>query len=114
MSQLCVAPPDILVILKFTATNTDLLAASELDTPPGNGVILLAAASTVNTATIEVPQYNHQPGVVQTLPLWANGVGQLSDLPDFKIPVIGNKRPTIVLGGTTGTIYVFAGYYKQR
>ncbi len=106
--------PDILVDVEHTAVSADALAGTELDTPPGNGLLLLWCGSTVNTATLEVPQFNHSPGVTNLIPLTANGIPLVNQMVPYKIDVRGNKRPIINLGGTTGTVHITAAFFRSR
>jgi len=100
----------MLIEFEKTATNTDCLSATELDQPSRDGVLYLWAASTVNTATLEVPQADHQPGKTALLRKRTDGIPSLRDDPPFVIPVKKGQRPTIVLGGTTGTVH-FTGQF---
>jgi len=99
----------ILIELEKTAANTDVLAGTELDQPV-RGTLYLYAASTVNTATLEVPQALHQPGKTALLRKRTDGIPIIGQDPAFIIPVIAGQRPVIVLGGTTGTCH-FTGVF---
>lgn len=87
-----------------TGTDGDALNGTLLETAPSRGIIMLKAASTVNTATITISR----PGKgeiadAEPLPLRANGVPEAGD-PPYVIPVMQGERPHVELGGTTGTI----------
>lgn len=99
----------ILVQLKLTGTSTSVLAGTDLAQIPWPGFIRLYAASTVNTATLKVPNLNPSvPAVAQNLPLWANGVPQIRDMLPYTIPSSPGNPPLVELGGTTGTVYIYA------
>lgn len=99
----------ILVIVKLTGTSTSVLAATELAQIPWPGFIKLYVASTVNTATLKIPNLNPSvPAVAQAVPLWANGVPQIKDMVPYTVPAAAGNVPLIELGGTTGTCYIYA------
>jgi hypothetical protein len=100
-----------LVEIEKTAVNTDVLSGTELDSPPGNGTLFLYCASTVNTATVEVAQPGHEAGRTQLIRKRTDGIPSLHDDAPFIIPVVKGKRPTVVLGGTTGTCH-FTAIFK--
>ena len=89
-----------------TSVDTDVLSGSELDTMPGDGVLTIRAASTVNTATLEVAPVNG-PAVSQAraITLRANGEIRSYDQP-WVLPVEAGERVRIALAGTTGTVYM--------
>ncbi len=95
-----------------TAASGDILSGTELDTIPSSGVLFVRACSTVNTATIELPQIGHKPGVTNLLKLRANGIPDPRDV-WVTIPVIQGTRPVIAVGGTTGTIHWEAGFVRK-
>lgn len=99
----------ILAVIKLTGTSTNILAATDLAQIPYRGYIRLYLASTVNTATIKIPNLNPSvPAVAQAVPLWANGVPQIRDLLPYTIPASPGNPPLAELGGTTGTVYIYA------
>ncbi len=98
--------PTILVEVEFTGVNTDCLANTELDQIPTNGTMHIWAGSTVNTATLEVPQFAHRPAVTALIRLRTNGIPNMSDDPPFVIAAKSGDRPKVVLGGTTGTVHM--------
>lgn len=99
----------ILVSVKLTGTSTNVLAATDLAQIPWRGFVRLWLASTVNTATIKIPNLNPSvPAVAQAVPLWANGVPQVKDLIPYTIPAAPGNPPLVELGGTTGTVYIYA------
>lgn len=106
-------PASVVVELEKTAANTDVLAGTELDQPPSEGVLYLWAASTVNTATLEVPQWNHQPGRTILLRKRTDGIPSIQDDAYVVIPCKKGSRPTIALAGTTGTCHFTALFYPR-
>lgn len=103
--------PDQLVDVEHTSTSSDCLASTELDQPSRNGTLLIWAASTVNTATLEVPQAGHNPGVTNLLPKASDGIPLVDRVIPYKVQVTAGKRPMVVLGGTTGTVHITAAFY---
>lgn len=101
---------ETLIEFEKTATNSDILSGTELDAPPRSGVLYLWAASTVNTATLEIPQMGHRTGVTALLRKRTDGIPDIKADPPFIVPVKQGVRPTIVLGGTTGTCH-FTGRF---
>lgn len=106
-------PADLIVEKEETSTSTDVLSGTELDQPEGNGIILLWACSTVNTATLEVPMDGHGPGKTALLRKRTDGIPSIKEDPPFMIGVSKGVRPIIVLGGTTGTCHFTAAFYRQ-
>lgn len=106
--------PDQLIDVEHTAVSSDALASTELDQPAQNGTLLIYAASTVNTATIEVPQAGHNPGVTNLLPKASDGIPLVDRVIPYKVRVSAGKRPIVVLGGTTGTIHITAAFYFNK
>ncbi len=99
----------ILVSVKLTGTSTNILAATDLAQIPWKGNLKVFLASTVNTATVKIPNLNPSvPAVAQAVPLWANGVPQIRDLIPYSVPAAPGNPPLIELGGTTGTVYIYA------
>jgi len=97
-------------VQKFTAANADLLAGSPLDPMPGPGVFRVFIMSTVNTATIEVlPSKHLSPtgGQTNALPLRANAEIRAYD-PHWETEVEQGEKVVLDLGGTTGTVYLWA------
>lgn len=94
----------------LTAVDADILSGSELEFAPGDGVYIVRAASTVNTATLAVSG-NRSPVTSSARPitLRANGL-VLEDDMAWTLPVSEGEKITIALAGTTGTVYVFATY----
>lgn len=100
------------VVGKATAADTDFLSGTALDPPPRKGVMRIYAASTVNTATIEIePASGPSPTGVgpQAITLRANGEIRAYD-PHWEIEVEESEKITIKLAGTTGTYYVWVSY----
>lgn len=104
----------LLVEAEETAADTDLLNGSDLEKAPTKGVIYLWAASTVNTATLEVNQYGHQPSYTQLLRKRTDGIPNLTDDPCWILAVKQGERPKLVLGGTTGTVHWTAGFVPSK
>ena len=93
-----------------TGADGDVLTGTELETAPGDGLITLRAASTVNTATLNVQSPN-QPAtsVNRAITLRANGEIRSYDVP-WVVRVQKDERLEVALGGTTGTVYITATY----
>jgi len=93
-----------------TSADADLFAGSELEFAPGNGVYVIRAASTVNTATMAV-QGNKHPVVssARAITLRANGESRTEDMA-WIVPVIQGEKVTAALAGTTGTVGFHAQY----
>lgn len=99
----------ILVSVKLTGTSSNILSATDLAQIPWRGFIKVWISSTVNTATVKIPNLNPSvPAVAQAVPLWANGVPQVKDLIPYTVPASPGNPPLIELGGTTGTVYIYA------
>lgn len=93
-----------------TGADADALNGTELETMPGDGLLTVRAASTVNTATLLVQSPN-QPAVsvARAITLRANGEIRSYDVP-WIIAVTEGERVTIGLGGTTGTVFLDSVY----
>ena len=93
-----------------TAGDTDLFAGTEIEFAPGDGVYVIRAASTVNTATLAVSG-NRSPVVssARAITLRANGEVRAYDVP-WILPVTEGEKVIASLAGTTGTVGVFAQY----
>ncbi len=93
-----------------TSADADMLAGTELEFFPGNGVYVVRAASTVNTATLAVSG-NVSPitSSARAVTLRANGEHSAVDTPWILATKKGEKV-TISLAGTTGTVGVFVQY----
>jgi len=93
-----------------TAANADMFAGSELENAPGDGVYIIRAASTVNTATLAVSG-NRSPVVssARSITLRANGEIRAYDIP-WILPVTEGEKVVAALAGTTGTVG-FSGQY---
>lgn len=100
----------VLIEKELTATSTDVLDGTELSQPQTAGQLKLWVASTVNTATLEVPQIMHQPGKTALIRKRTDGIPDLQADPCFVIPVQQGSRPVVSLGGTTGTCH-FTGIF---
>lgn len=97
----------------LTSADTDILAGSELDPIPGKGVLIIRAASTVNTATLAV-NGNRQPAVssARAVLLRANGE-PLSQDQTWVLFVNKAEKITCSLAGTTGTVGFFSQYVGE-
>lgn len=93
-----------------TSADADILAGSEMEFAPGNGVYITRAASTVNTATLAVSG-NRSPVVssARSITLRANGEIRAYDVP-WILPVTEGEKVTLALAGTTGTVGVSSQY----
>jgi len=98
------------VNLLATAVDADLLAGSELEFAPGNGVYIVRAASTVNTATLALSG-NRSPvqSVARLIPLRANGECRAEDEPRV-LAVEQGEKIVAALAGTTGTVQTYFKY----
>lgn len=97
----------------LTAVDADILAGSELDPIPGKGVLIIRAASTVNTATLAV-NGNKQPAVssARAVTLRANGEALTQDQ-GWILFVEKAEKVTAALAGTTGTVGFHAQYIGE-
>ncbi len=105
---------DHVVEVEFTAVNSDCLSATSLASPPTNGTMFIVAASTVNTATLALPQYGAEPDRTVLLQKRTDGIPEFQAQPTMVIPVIAGKRPVLVLGGTPGTVHLVVGFNRSR
>jgi hypothetical protein len=96
-------PPDLIVTVEDAAADTDMLSGTELDTPVSNGVGIVCACSSVDTATMEIPQAGHKVGVTNKLPLSTQRPSDDDVIGVFPIRI--GERPILSLGGTTGDCY---------
>lgn len=92
----------------FTGADTDILNDTELETMPGGGLLTIRAASTVNTATLDVQSPNQPPvSNARAVTLRANGEIRAYDSA-WVMAVAARERVILGLGGTTGTVFVEA------
>lgn len=93
-----------------TSADPDILAGTELEYAPGNGVYVIRAASTVNTATLAVSGVR-TPVVssARAVTLRANGEVRAYDVP-WILPIRKGEKVICALAGTTGTVGFFAQY----
>lgn len=98
----------------LTGVDTDILTGSELEFAPSDGVFVVRAASTVNTATLAV-NGNRGPIVssARSITLRANGEVRAEDVP-WIVPVTAGEKVTLALAGTTGTVYVFVQFVGRN
>jgi hypothetical protein len=94
----------------LTAVDADILAGSELEFSPGDGVYVVRAASSVNTATLAVSG-NKSPVVspARAITLRANGEVRSEDVP-WVLQSRAGEKVLVALAGTTGTVYVWVQY----
>jgi hypothetical protein len=94
----------------LTSADADILAGSELESAPGNGVYVIHVASTVNTATLAV-NGNRSPIVssARSITLRANAESRAEDVP-WIVNVSQGEKITAALAGTTGTVGFYAQY----
>lgn len=94
----------------LTAVDVDILAGSEMEFAPGNGVVTIRAASTVNTATLAVNAVDSPiASSARAITLRANGEVLSQDVP-WQLKVKKGEKIVAALGGTTGTVGFFAQY----
>lgn len=92
------------------SADVDILAGSEMEFAPGDGIYLIRAASTVNTATLAVS--GNRSAIVSSaraVTFRANGLVEAVDVP-WIVPVTEGEKVTASLAGTTGTVGFFAQY----
>jgi len=94
----------------LTSADPDILAGSELEQAPGDGLMIVRVASTVNTATLAASG-NRSPVVssARAIMLRANGEISEDDMP-WIIVVEEGEKITLALAGTTGTVYINIQY----
>ncbi len=94
----------------MSSADTDILSGSELEYAPGNGVYVIRAASTVNTATLAV-NGNRHPVVssARAIVLRANAEAVAQDQP-WTVEVSEGEKVTCALAGTTGTVGFFCQF----
>ncbi len=97
----------------LTSADTDILAGSEMEFAPADGVYLVRAASTVNTALLRANANKHPTisDVPRAIILRANGEILAEDSP-WVLPVDQGEKVVAALSGTTGTVYfeaIFVG-----
>lgn len=100
------------VVQKLTSASADVLSGTSLDPLPSKGIARVFAASTVNTATMEIePSLHPSPTGVgaQAITLRANGEIRGYD-PHWETEGSAGEKLTLGLGGTTGTTYVWVSY----
>ena len=100
------------VLKKLTATSTDVLSGTSLDPLPSKGIARVYAASTVNTATVEIePSLHPSPTGVgaQAITLRGNGEIRAYD-PHWETEGSAGEKLVVGLGGTTGTTYIWVSY----
>lgn len=92
----------------FTGADTDIFNDTELETMPGMGLVTIRAASTVNTATLDI-QSPSQPSTsrARAITLRANGEIRAYDSA-WVLAVEDDERVIVGLAGTTGTVFVEA------
>lgn len=99
------------VVVVDSSADSDALSGTDLEVIPEPGLLTVFCASTVNTATVTatLPQQNFTRSA--SIRLRANGMpDELADKPILNSAVDAGEKPTIDLGGTTGTIYTIARF----
>lgn len=88
----------------LTSADADILAGSELEFAPSRGVVVIRAASTVNTATLAV-NGNRQPIVSSARSIVLRAGPEISAVDQaWVLPVTAGEKITAALAGTTGTV----------
>ncbi len=96
-----------------TAVDADILNGSEIETAPGNGLMVIRAASTVNTATLAVASPGRpEVSKARAITLRANGEIRAEDTP-WIVRVSKGERVVAALAGTTGTVFFEAAYMGE-
>lgn len=105
----------IKVLVVDTAADADALSGTDLERNPGPGVLLVYAASTVNTATITAVVGEANIVRSQAIVLRANGVPAVNeDQPVIMIPVEGGEKNVVAIAGTTGTVQTLALWLDEE
>lgn len=95
---------------KLTSTDTDIFSGTEFETMPGDGILVIRAASTVNTALLAVKsERSPEISPARAITLRANGEIRAEDSP-WVVPVAQGEKVTAALSGTTGTVYFEAQF----
>lgn len=97
----------------LTADNTDVLQGTDLQSIPGPGVLIVAAASTQNDTTLTITAPNNVPLLqAQRLNLRTSGVPSLQDDPVWPVIATQGGHPRISVDiVTAATVYVVSQYY---
>lgn len=99
------------VIVTDTSADADALAGTDLEVIPEPGLLRIWVASTVNTATVTATLPTQNFSRTSAIRLRANGVPVIDeDTPVLESAVDAGEKPTINLGGTTGTIFTIARF----
>lgn len=107
--------PDVVVVVKGTATSQNILEGTDLEDFPLPGTLLVWASSDDDISTIQVMQKGHQTGNTSRIPVYAAGLAcDCSGVPPYKIYVPATGNPTVTItNGDPGTdiVTVIAAFY---
>jgi len=94
----------------LSSGDADILSGSEMEFAPGDGVYVIRAASTVNSATLAV-NGNRSPIVssARSIILRAGPESRAEDQP-WVVAVQAGEKVVAALAGTTGTVIFNAQY----
>jgi len=96
----------------LAASNTDILAGTQLDQIPSSGTFVITGASTQNDGTINVSLGQAILVTAQPLPLRTNGVPDMSDDPSIAVPAMGGARPVIAYAEVTAaSVYIIVQFF---
>lgn len=106
----------IVVETSLSATNSDVLNGTDLDSIPTAGVLVIWAASTVADSTITITGPGSEPVVRnRPLPLRANGMPSKLDDQPFSVGVIqGGHYVVDVTEVTAMTAHIIAVWYDAQ
>lgn len=95
----------------LTAVNSDILAGTEMEFAPGDGVYIMKMASSVATATGKLGGNQHPPvnAVLRYVQLRANSEIRGDDQA-WVAPCLKGEKMTAEAGGTTGNLAVQVSY----
>jgi len=99
---------NLLVELEKTAASTDVLSGTDLEVIPFDGKLIIYAASTVNTATLEITMPGHQSGKTLLLRKRTDGIPNIDQDPGIVLAVRKGQKVGLNLAGTTGTCHFTA------
>lgn len=102
----------IVVTVVGTATNTDLLANTDMANVPADGILEIFAAATQNDHTLTVTGPGAEPVIRSSkIQLRSNGMVSLKDDIPMVIPVFQGGHyivnHTVVTAGTFGYVFIF-------
>jgi len=101
------------VVQALTATNTDVLAGTQLDQVPGPGIFTIYAASTVADGTVTVSLGQDTLINAQVLLLRVSGNPNINeDVPIAEVSSPGGVRPVINYTEVTAATAVFVTVFE--